>query len=187
MWIHLAAISLIPASFLFAMGLRQMLGHEFDWRHLADKNGFEIVIICLVFVVYQVFHNNLLGEEVGWRGFALRHMQTSRSPLQASLIIGWWWWLWHLPIWSVQFSGLTNITLTFLFLLVLPLSIIHTWLFNRSGGSLWAVGLLHASSNMSWKLLPENFLLFIPVLLCLATGLLCMDKMWLRFPSDTST
>ena len=38
-----------------------------------------------------------LGEEIGWRGVALPHLLTRRSPLTASLILGGIWSVWHLP------------------------------------------------------------------------------------------
>ena len=39
-----------------------------------------------------------LGEELGWRGFALNELQKKHSPIKSSIIIGFWWGLWHLPI-----------------------------------------------------------------------------------------
>lgn len=39
-----------------------------------------------------------MGEELGLRGFALPHLQKRRSPFRASLIIGIFWALWHLPV-----------------------------------------------------------------------------------------
>jgi membrane protease YdiL (CAAX protease family) len=38
-----------------------------------------------------------LGEEIGWRGFALPKLLESRSPLVASLILGALWAVWHFP------------------------------------------------------------------------------------------
>jgi membrane protease YdiL (CAAX protease family) len=39
-----------------------------------------------------------VGEEIGWRGFALPRLLAVRSPLTASLILGVLWSLWHLPV-----------------------------------------------------------------------------------------
>lgn len=53
-------------------------------------------------LLYYFFKNLLsgpLGEELGWRGFAQVELQKKYSPLKASLIIGFWWGIWHLPIW----------------------------------------------------------------------------------------
>ena len=53
-------------------------------------------------LIYSLLKNLLsgpLGEEIGWRGFALMELQKKHSPLKASIIIGFWWGMWHLPIW----------------------------------------------------------------------------------------
>ncbi len=39
-----------------------------------------------------------LFEENGWRGFALPLLLQKFSPLKASLILGFFWGLWHLPV-----------------------------------------------------------------------------------------
>src|SRR5512134_2696927 len=38
-----------------------------------------------------------LGEETGWRGFALPHLQRNRSAASATLILALLWACWHLP------------------------------------------------------------------------------------------
>jgi len=49
-----------------------------------------------------------LGEEIGWRGFALPATAISLSPgARHSLIIGALWFLWHLPAF---FRGLPHNT-----------------------------------------------------------------------------
>jgi uncharacterized protein len=37
-------------------------------------------------------------EEIGWRGFALPHLQKRHNALLATLIVGTLWGLWHLPL-----------------------------------------------------------------------------------------
>jgi membrane protease YdiL (CAAX protease family) len=38
------------------------------------------------------------GEEAGWRSFALTHMQHSYSALRASVVVGFFHGIWHLPL-----------------------------------------------------------------------------------------
>ncbi|MCM3738465.1 CPBP family intramembrane metalloprotease [Bacillus cytotoxicus] len=53
----------------------------------------------LVYFFFKTLLSGPLGEEIGWRGFAQIELQKKHSPLKASIIIGFWWGMWHLPIW----------------------------------------------------------------------------------------
>jgi membrane protease YdiL (CAAX protease family) len=64
--------------------------------------------LALVFAVR--FVNPLdgpLGEEPGWRGYALPQLQTGRAPLGAALILGLFVALWHLPLETILRLGHT--------------------------------------------------------------------------------
>lgn len=90
---------------------------------------------------YFLFRGGL-GEEIGLRGFALERLQTRYSPLKASLIIGFWWGLWHLPAWTSR--SILEIAITWLG--VTAFSMIFTWFYNHTL-SLPIVMLLHAALN----------------------------------------
>lgn len=83
-----------------------------------------------------VFMKNLfaepLGEELGWRGFALNELQKTYSPLKASIIIGFFWGMWHLPTWfATGFAGLYLIKyITFFMIAIISISIIMTAFYN---------------------------------------------------------
>ena len=85
-----------------------------------------------------------LGEEPGWRGFALPHLQTKHSPLIASLILAPVWALWHLPLIGNEFPW--PIVLPFV-LSVFGATLMLTWLFNRTKGSVLLPMLFHATVN----------------------------------------
>jgi membrane protease YdiL (CAAX protease family) len=86
-----------------------------------------------------------LPEEYGWRGFALPHLLKKRSALVASLIIALFWVAWHIPISPI----LKNVSFLGLFLLeVVPLSILFSWLYINSRGSILLVVLYHLVYNV---------------------------------------
>ncbi len=45
----------------------------------------------LLYYVVKTIVSGPLGEELGWRGFALMELQKKYSPLKSSIIIGFWW------------------------------------------------------------------------------------------------
>jgi membrane protease YdiL (CAAX protease family) len=85
-----------------------------------------------------------LGEEPGWRGFALPEFQGRYSPLRASLLLAPIWALWHLPLMGNEFPW--PIVPAFI-ISVFGATLILTWLFNRTSGSVLAAMLFHATVN----------------------------------------
>jgi uncharacterized protein len=95
-----------------------------------------------------------MGEELGWRGFALPWLQTRMNALQASILLGVIWSFWHLPLW---FAGLGFETIPFwAYLLIgISFSIMVTAACNSSGGSLLIATLFHLFLNVAVNML-EN-------------------------------
>jgi uncharacterized protein len=94
-----------------------------------------------------------LGEEPGWRGFALPRLLPRYGPLRGSLLLGVLWAGWHLPdfltpaqhggpgtTWSDFFTNLPIFVVE-----VIAMTIIFTWVFNHTRTSIFAAILLHAS------------------------------------------
>jgi uncharacterized protein len=89
-----------------------------------------------------------LGEEPGWRGFALPRLETRLAPLLATALLGFVWAMWHLPLVCVdpRFPhGFTSIAPFF-----------YTWVYNRTQSVLLCM-LLHGSFNAAIGLLPASF------------------------------
>ena len=85
-----------------------------------------------------------LGEETGWRGYALPRLQQMCSPLRASLILGVIWAAWHVPLMGKEFP----LPIVPLFAVsVLAGSVVSAWLFNRARGSLLPQPIFHATVN----------------------------------------
>jgi membrane protease YdiL (CAAX protease family) len=102
----------------------------------------------LAIFLFSIFPGSALGEELGWRGFALPRLQARHSALAASLVVGAFWGIYHLPLFVLGSP-------TRPFALFLPfalscviMSIFYTWMYNGTGGSLLVVVLLHAATNL---------------------------------------
>ncbi len=90
-----------------------------------------------------------LGEEIGWRGFALPRLQHDGSAARATLVLGVLWALWHLPAFfyldTYQQMGLWMFP--FLAVTIVCGAVVYTWLYNSTGGSVLMVAVFHASFN----------------------------------------
>jgi uncharacterized protein len=97
-----------------------------------------------------IFLQNMLigsamGEELGWRGFALPRLQARMSALAASLVLGLLWAIWHLPLYLTAGHPISEVFVGWLLVSILADAILFTWLFNNTRGSLLPVLLFHAS------------------------------------------
>ncbi|MFC6865331.1 CPBP family intramembrane glutamic endopeptidase [Halomicroarcula sp. GCM10025817] len=105
------------------------------------------VLLLYPVLFLQVFLVGGGNEELGWRGFALPRLQRSYSALAASLIIGVGWFAWHLPLFLVAGSTQAGDPVYYYALAVIALSVVFTWLYNETGGSVLLTMVLHASVN----------------------------------------
>jgi membrane protease YdiL (CAAX protease family) len=93
-----------------------------------------------------------LFEEPGWRGFALTRLQAKWGPLAGTLILGFLWAAWHypqylMPGWAAQNGGFNVRAVAVFTVSVMLLTIVMSWVFNNTRGSLLIAILLHASIN----------------------------------------
>jgi uncharacterized protein len=105
------------------------------------------LLSAIITVAFMTFPGGALGEEIGWRGFALPRLQFRRTALTASLVVGSLHGLWHLPLW-LRGDADHPLSLYPAFLIqALALAVIYTWLYNSSKGSLLLVVLFHTATN----------------------------------------
>jgi len=94
-----------------------------------------------------------LGEEFGWRGYALPRMLAERGALTSAVIIGLIWTMWHVPLfWAPLGTTISGSRVTWravgLYVVeIVSASIILTWLYVGTGGSLWIAVAFHAALN----------------------------------------
>jgi membrane protease YdiL (CAAX protease family) len=117
-------------------------------------------------------------EETGWRGFLLPHLQQRFSPILASLLVWLPWAFWHAPLdfhRPFRFTLIQYILIRVVFLI--PITIILTWLYNRSSGNLLTVAIFHAAMNTFPFVLPYSppalGLVFV-----FAAAIIISDRMW---------
>lgn len=85
-----------------------------------------------------------MGEEPGWRGFALPRLQADRSPLVATLILGVIVAAWHLPLVFLPGEDFSPVFLLGSF----GITFMYTWIFNHTGGSVLMTITAHAAQGV---------------------------------------
>lgn len=90
----------------------------------------------------------IVGEEVGWRGYALPYLLRRQSALAASLVLGAVWALWHLPNFLLPGFPHRGLPMPAFLLMVVAYSILFTWLYGKTAGSLTVAVVFHAAINL---------------------------------------
>jgi membrane protease YdiL (CAAX protease family) len=88
-----------------------------------------------------------IGEEIGWRGFAIPRLQQRYSRLTAAVILGALWGVWHLMMYLMIGTPTPILVASILFLI--PGSVMFSWIYNRSGGSAFMAILAHMGVHLS--------------------------------------
>lgn len=143
-WGWFAASALVYPSLVFVVaGLYRLLP-------VTEPLPFQPVTAGNLIVTAIILTLTVLGEEIGWRGFALPHLQKRFPALQSSLILGTIHTIWHLPFWVVlgelERFGAGYWLMNWAF--VLALSIYLTWVMNNTGNSVLMAFVLHWSYNL---------------------------------------
>jgi len=146
-------VILYPAAILFiARATDAVLGRSYELTFMPILTYFstEQAMIMVPVALISVLPNTL-GEELGWRGFALPKLQTKYNALVSSIILGLIWGIWHVPLWIVL--GRTGQALPIDAVNVIMPAILYTWVYNSTSGSLLLVWLFHFAMNTTGYLL----------------------------------
>ena len=134
---YVIALGLPTVHSLATAGLAYVLGAP-KLLQVGTLTIFDIILFVLV-----------VGEELGWRGYALPLLLDKRSPVTASVILGVVWGLWHLPTFLVPGTPQYGLPLTAFVLLTIEYSILMTWVFLHTLGSVLIATLFHGAINLS--------------------------------------
>jgi membrane protease YdiL (CAAX protease family) len=103
--------------------------------------GFPLTLVLLVVAS--------VGEELGWRGYALPHLQATHSPRASALLLALLTATWHLPYWALQGIvhdfGWGYLVLDYVFIVALTLQIVVV--FNRTHQSVLVPVVFHVVFN----------------------------------------
>jgi membrane protease YdiL (CAAX protease family) len=127
-----------------ALVARVVEGSWPDIRGLGEVNFLRDVGVVGALILWIATFG--FGEETGWRGFALAHLQRRHSVATATMVVAVIWAVWHIPYWfyvpGYQDLGIAGAPGFFIALLLG--SILMTWIYNSTGGSVVAVAVWHA-------------------------------------------
>ena len=110
--------------------------------------------VSIVPALFLLFFLAAVAEELGWSGYVLDPLQNRWGALLASLMLGLVWAIWHVvpllqvgraPGWIAWWSIATVAT-----------RVLHTWLYNNTGKSVFGAALFHAMTNVSWQMFPNH-------------------------------
>jgi hypothetical protein len=89
-----------------------------------------------------------LGEEFGWRGFALPRLLDRHSPLGASLRLGLAHAAWHLPLFFIPGMPQAQVSFPLFAVGVFSIAIVDTALYLRTRANLFFAILVHLMANV---------------------------------------
>jgi uncharacterized protein len=146
-WQWYLVVILGPAAFsLVVAGVYVLLGGS--WAAAAPPALREGSLILLPLFLVILTLTDGLGEELGWRGFALPRLLTGHNALVASLILGVIWALWHLPLIWTEGSVMYHQPVWLPLVDIMAKSILFTWVFLHTRGSVLLAMLLHGATNL---------------------------------------
>lgn len=142
----------------------------------------------LSMIIFHTFQG-ATGEELGWRGYALPRLHRRYSALTSALMLGLGVSGWHSILHLVSPIGVPEWQF---WLIMVCYSVLVTWAYNNSEGSLLIVTLLHVAFNFSSELvtarlglLPLNALfgIYMWLYLILATRIIVLTRSQKLSPS----
>lgn len=192
-WYAFALIgSLVPIA--VAIALFVLLGNPLPAPLLPLTDV--LVQVPMFFVIVFVL-GGPLGEEIGWRGFALPRLLKQYSPLMSTLVVFVMWLTWHLPLFWLPGASQEGVSIASFALMMLGYSVLFTWVYQGTRGSLLSVLLMHTSINTASVVMsgltpglptdPVFNWLFAIAALALAFLVLVLNPQMLHKSGDTRT
>ena len=161
-------------------GARELLGRVFDYGRIRNRVWYLPIVLLrpavlvlsylvmrvtgaplptphfsalTAIALFAVFFIGAVGEEVGWSGYATDRMLSRWNALEAGLLLGCVMAVWHLvPL--VQ-AHRTPTWIAWWCLSAVATRVLTIWIYNNTGGSVFATILYHDMDNVSWLMFPN--------------------------------
>jgi membrane protease YdiL (CAAX protease family) len=141
-------LPLLPVLFFLLLGA---LSTPDQYSHVFSSQGGIALIAYIVAALTGIVLGSPIGEEPGWRGFALPRLQQQMGPFKGTILLGTLWGLWHAPlafftVWGSVYQHMGSIPGFLLFILcTICFSVLMTCMFNQTRGSIFLAILFHAA------------------------------------------
>lgn len=136
----LVAVAVAAVVAIGALGFNQMVATE----------PIDIALPTLATAALTVLAMTLVGggqEEPGWRGFALPRLEARFGRVTGTVALAVMWAAWHSPLWLIHDSPQASLHPVIYLLHLVPFSMIFTWLWHQSNGSVPVAMLFHGLNN----------------------------------------
>jgi len=141
-WIPVAILIFpIIAAVSYNLTLAAGSGIESEWIRYPAA-------IFPMFVQILIF-GGALGEELGWRGYALNRLLKHTDPIKASLILGIVWSIWQIPLFFVEGTIQNSIPIVQFFLMNMITVFFYTWIYMKVKGNIVVMIFLHGIADIS--------------------------------------
>ena len=160
---YLPVVLLMPVVMFLSYWVMRLLGLPLPTPEISLLSGLTL---------FPIFFVAALGEELGWSGYIIDPMQERWGALRASIILGVIWAAWHVvpfvqvprsPVWIVSQC-----------LFLVAVRVLHVWLYNNTGKSVFGQAVFHAMLNVSWQLFPNNGSHYNPHIAALAVVMIAV-------------
>ncbi len=179
---YLIALLTFPAIHIVGTGITNVLNGN-AWLPQVSQ-GADLAFTILVTFFSVLFFTGGINEESGWRGFAQKRLQAKYSPLVACLMLWILMVIWHIPNDIVKYQ-LGDYLLMRIGLYPF-ITILFTWVYNRTNGSILAPAVFHASMNSINPLIGIFPITTAGNILLISFAIIVVvsDQMWRRLPES---
>jgi membrane protease YdiL (CAAX protease family) len=179
---YLIALLTFPVIHIVGTGITNVLQGN-PWLPQVNQLP-NLSFTVLVTFFFVIFFAGGINEESGWRGFAQTRLQVRFSPLVTAFILWFFMVIWHIPndILQYQHGGYLMVRIV----LYVCITILFTWIYNRTDGSILAVVIFHASMNSMNPLMGILPITTAGNIMLIGFGILVVvwDRMWRRLPQN---